>query len=56
MFIAIVGTRGAGKSTVETYLVSKGFISVRLARADLVEVSPLRLSPPGGFPLRPGIA
>jgi predicted ATPase len=40
MFIAIVGTRGAGKSTVEDYLVSKGFTSVCLARKDLVEVSP----------------
>lgn len=40
MFIAIVGTRSAGKSTVENYLVSSlGFSSVRLARTDLVEVS-----------------
>ena len=44
MFIAIVGTRGAGKSTVEDYLVSKGFTSVHLAREDLVEVSPACLS------------
>ncbi|KAF8846062.1 putative dCMP deaminase [Paxillus ammoniavirescens] len=28
MFIAIVGTRGSGKSTVEDYLVAKGFTSV----------------------------
>ncbi|KAN0100336.1 Cytidine deaminase-like protein [Tylopilus felleus] len=39
MFIAIVGTRGAGKSTVEDYLVSKGFTSVHLAREDLVEIA-----------------
>lgn len=44
MFIAIVGTRGAGKSAVEDYLVSKGFISVRLTRKDPVEVSPAHLS------------
>ncbi|KAG8219532.1 hypothetical protein J3R82DRAFT_482, partial [Butyriboletus roseoflavus] len=37
MFIAIVGTRAAGKSTIEDYLVSKGFTSVRLARKDLSE-------------------
>ncbi|KAH0838043.1 dCMP deaminase [Lanmaoa asiatica] len=37
MFIAIVGTRAAGKSTVEDYLISKGFTSVRLPRNGLVE-------------------
>ncbi|KIO08586.1 hypothetical protein M404DRAFT_14618 [Pisolithus tinctorius Marx 270] len=31
MFIAIVGTRCAGKSVVEDYLISKGFIAVHLA-------------------------
>lgn len=31
MFIAIVGTRCAGKATVENYLISKGFVAVRLA-------------------------
>lgn len=30
MFIAVVGTRCSGKSTVQKYLVSKGFIPVRL--------------------------
>lgn len=46
MFIAIVGTRLAGKSTIEDYLVSKGFTSVHLAQTDLVEVrvSPVHLS------------
>lgn len=46
MFIAIVGTRGAGKSEVEKYLVSsKGFTSVRLTcQTDLVEVSIVHLS------------
>lgn len=44
MFIAIVGTRGAGKSTIENYLVSKGFTSVCLARTDLIEVSLVHLS------------
>lgn len=39
MFIAIVGTRAAGKSAIEDYLVSKGFASVHLAQKDLVEVS-----------------
>lgn len=31
MFVAIVGTRCSGKSTVERYLISKGFLPVRLA-------------------------
>ncbi|KAI6153887.1 cytidine deaminase-like protein [Pisolithus tinctorius] len=31
MFIAIVGTRCAGRSVVEDYLISKGFIAVHLA-------------------------
>lgn len=43
MFIAIVGTRGAGKSAVEDYLVSKGFTSVHLARKDPIEASPTQL-------------
>lgn len=30
MFIAIIGTRLSGKSTVETYLVEKGFVPVRI--------------------------
>ena len=30
MFIAIIGTRLSGKSTVETYLTEKGFIPVRI--------------------------
>ena len=30
MFIAIIGTRLSGKSTVETYLTEKGFIPVRV--------------------------
>ena len=31
MFVAIVGTRYSGKSTIENYLVSsKGFTSIRL--------------------------
>ncbi|KAH7927271.1 dCMP deaminase [Leucogyrophana mollusca] len=32
MFIAIVGTQSSGKCTVEDYLISKGFISVRLSQ------------------------
>jgi len=55
MFIAIVGTRGAGKSTVEDYLISKGFISVRLAQMDLVEVRPAHLSIPS-YKFRLGLA
>ncbi|KAI6047916.1 cytidine deaminase-like protein [Pisolithus marmoratus] len=35
MFVAIVGTRCAGKSTVEDYLISKGFVAVRLAAKSL---------------------
>ncbi|KAI6012453.1 cytidine deaminase-like protein [Pisolithus orientalis] len=35
MFIAIVGTRCAGKSVVEDYLISKGFIAVHLATKTL---------------------
>ncbi|KAI6120628.1 cytidine deaminase-like protein [Pisolithus croceorrhizus] len=35
MFIAIVGTRCAGKSTVEDYLISKGFVAVRLSTKTL---------------------
>ena len=30
MFIAIIGTRLSGKSTVETYLTERGFIPVRV--------------------------
>jgi len=30
MFIAIIGTRLSGKSTVETYLTQRGFIPVRV--------------------------
>lgn len=30
MFIAIIGTRLSGKSTVETYLTEKGFVPVRI--------------------------
>lgn len=30
MFIAIIGTRLSGKSTVETYLTEKGFLPVRI--------------------------
>jgi hypothetical protein len=30
MFIAIIGTRLSGKSTVETYLTEKGFTPVRV--------------------------
>jgi hypothetical protein len=30
MFIAIIGTRLSGKSTIETYLIEKGFVSVRI--------------------------
>ena len=33
MFIAIIGTRFAGKSTVQSYLVKhKGFIAVKITR------------------------
>lgn len=36
MFIAIIGTRLAGKSTVENYLTQhKGFISVKLLQHSL---------------------
>jgi adenylate kinase family enzyme len=55
MFIAIVGTRGSGKSTVQDYLVAKGFTSVRLTWKDL-EVSLVQLSrlePSTGFYLGP---
>jgi hypothetical protein len=34
MFIAIVGTRFSGRSCVENYLVSKGFIRVRILEAE----------------------
>ena len=30
MFIAIIGTRLSGKSTVETYLTERGFIPVKV--------------------------
>ncbi|KAI0318999.1 dCMP deaminase [Amylostereum chailletii] len=30
MLVAIIGTRGSGKSTIERYLVGKGFISTRI--------------------------
>jgi len=36
MFIAIVGTRFSGKTSIENYLVSlKGFISVRIIQSEL---------------------
>jgi len=35
MFIAIVGTRFSGKTSIENYLVSlKGFTSVRIIQSD----------------------
>ncbi|KAG9314080.1 dCMP deaminase [Chiua virens] len=43
MFIAIIGTQCAGKSTVEDYLISKGFTSVRISRTDPLEASRLHL-------------
>jgi hypothetical protein len=30
MFIAIIGTRLSGKTTVETYLTDKGFVPVKI--------------------------
>jgi hypothetical protein len=30
MFIAIIGTRLSGKSTIEAYLIEKGFVPVRI--------------------------
>ena len=34
MFIAIIGTRFSGRTTIESYLIAKGFVSVRIiARA-----------------------
>lgn len=30
MFIAIIGTRCSGKTTIESYLVAKGFVPVRI--------------------------
>lgn len=42
MFIAIVGSRFSGKSTVEDYLIAKGFTSVKLPNKD-VEAGPAKL-------------
>ncbi len=53
MFIAIIGTRFSGRTTIESYLIAKGFVSVRIiaptleddARVeDYGEVSHLRAS------------
>lgn len=41
MFIAIIGLRFSGKSTVENYLATKGFTSVRLHDKD-VEAGPAK--------------
>jgi hypothetical protein len=36
MFVAIIGTRFSGKTSVENYLISlKGFISVRIIQSAL---------------------
>jgi hypothetical protein len=45
MFIAIVGSRFSGKSTVEDYLIAKGFTSVKLPNKD-VEAGPAELFAP----------
>jgi len=45
MFIAIVGSRFSGKSTVEDYLIAKGFTSVKLPNKD-VEAGPAELFTP----------
>jgi dCMP deaminase len=41
MFIAIIGLRFSGKSTVENYLIAKGFTSVQLCNKD-VEAGPAK--------------
>ena len=42
MFIAIIGSRFSGKSTVEDYLIAKGFTSVHLRDKDVVEAGDRR--------------
>lgn len=39
MFIAIIGLRFSGKSTVENYLITKGFTSVHLRDKDILEIT-----------------
>jgi dCMP deaminase len=41
MFIAIIGLHFSGKSTVESYLIAKGFTSVHLRDKD-VEAGPAK--------------
>jgi len=45
MFIAIIGSRFSGKSTVEDYLIAKGFTSVHLRDKD-VQAGPAKLLAP----------
>lgn len=44
MFIAIVGTHCSGKSTVERYLISKGFLPVRLTTVANADVDAQQLT------------
>ncbi len=30
MFVAIIGTRSSGRTTIESYLIAKGFVPVRI--------------------------
>ena len=30
MFIAIIGTRSSGRTTIESYLIARGFVPVRI--------------------------
>lgn len=50
MFIAIIGTPSSGKSTVESYLISKGFKSVSLTDKGIHEVRICLLS--GFLPMK----